>query len=920
MNIWRLWSRRQAREADLVRELRTHIETEADEQQALGVPSDEARYAAQRALGNTTQIKEDVRMAWGFQWLETLIHDLRYGLRQLRRSPGFTTVAVLTLALGIGANTAIFTVFDAVLLRALPVRQPGRLVMLTDPNTEGHTYGEEGGTRDLLGYPEFEYMRDHNSVFSSILAADSELPAVPVRLGSEVMQPAGQVETALVSLVSGDYFSTLGIRAVRGRVFNSSVDKARKAAPLAVISYGFWERRFNLDPSVIGKTIEIRKAFFTIIGVGPPGFSGVTVGEAPELWVPLTMQAEVYPGRDMLSPVAAMQNEFIWLQTIARLKPGVTLKKAQANVSVLFRRMLESQAGPGLTAAQRRGYLDQRIEVRPGGRGVAPVRGAMGSPLEVLMGLVGLLLLIACANVANLLLARGSVRQREFAIRVAIGAGRRRLIRQLLAESFLLAFLGAAAGVLLAQWGSALLARTMLGVDGAAAMARLNLAPDWRVLGFTLAITVVTALLFGLAPAWRAAGVDAGPVLKSATTAGAGKGRNRPYSTGKLLVVAQVSASLILLVAAGLFVHTLARLSEVSLGYNPEHLLLFRIDAAAAGYQGKAMTLFCRRMLARLAAIPGVSSATVSSGGLFEGADSGDPIAVEGYTPRGGEFPHTRMDQVGPRYFSTVGIPILLGRQIEDRDAAPAPRVAVINQAFAQVYFAHTSPLGKVVRDTFPGNPGAMEVVGVAGNTRHNSLRDRFGPRLYFPLFNPLWPERSISFEVRTAANPATVSAAIRAAVGETNEALLPIRLETLPGLVDQSLGDTRFIAGLAGLFALVAALLAGIGLYGVMAYTVARQTREIGIRMALGAAPTGIVWLVLRETLLLVAMGVAIGVPLAIGGTSLVRSLLFGLGPVDPSALVFATILLAGVAALAGVVPALRAAKVDPMVALRCE
>jgi predicted permease len=920
MNFWRFGSQRRDQESDLDRELRSYIDAEAQDQREAGLSAEDASYAARRALGNTTQIKEDVRMAWGFRWIETLLQDLRYGLRQLRRNPGFTAVAVTTLALGIGANTAIFTVFDTVLLRALAVRQPSRLVMLTDPNAQFQSYGLEGGTRDLLGYPEFEYLRDHNSVFSSIFAADSEMPAVPVRLGSELTRRSGQVETAHVSLVSGDYFSTLGVRALRGRVFTSWVDKARRAAPVAVISYGYWDRRFNRDSSILGKTIEIRQTPFTVIGVAPPGFSGITVGEAPDLWVPLTMQAAVYPGRDMLSPVAAMQNEFIWLQAMARLKPGVTLKQAQANVSVLLREMLESQAGPGLTAAQRKDYLDQQIQLQPGGRGAAPVRGVMGDPLEVLMGLVGIVLLIACANVANLFLARGAVLQREFAIRAAIGAGRARLIRQLMAESFLLAFLGAAVGVLLAQRASALLARTMPGVEGATSVIHLDLAPDWRVLGFTLAITVITALLFGLAPAWRTVGADISPVLKSATAGPADKAHNRFYSPGKLLVAGQVSASLILLVAAGLFVHTLARLSEVRLGYNPEHLLLFRVDAAAAGYQGNAMTVFCRRMLGRLAAIPGVSSATVSSGGLFEGSDSGDPIAVEGYTPRGGESPHARMDMVGPGYFDTVGIPILLGREIEDSDAAPAPRAAVINQAFAQVYFAHTSPLGKVVRDTFPGNPGAMEVVGIAADTRHNSLRERIRPRIYFPLFNLLWPERSISFEVRTAADPATVSAAIREAAGEINEALLPLQMETLPGLVDQSLGDTRFIAGLAGLFALVAALLAGIGLYGVMAYRVARQTREIGIRMALGAAPRGILWLVLRETLLLVAIGVAVGVPLAIAGESLVRSLLFGLGRVDVPALVLATALLAAVAAIAGLVPARRAAHVDPMVALRCE
>ncbi|HEV2500766.1 MAG TPA: ABC transporter permease [Terriglobia bacterium] len=906
-------------ERELSDELHFHLEKLMEQNLGKGMAPEEARYAALRELGGVEQIKEECRDMRGVSFLETLLQDVRYGLRQLRRNPGFAAVAIITLALGIGANTAIFTVFDAVLLRLLPVRQPSQLVMLTDPNGGGSGYGMESGTRDLLGYPEFEYLRDHNSVFSGVFAVDSELPVAPVRIGPGE-QSAGQPETARVSLVSGGYFSTLGIRALRGQVFTSDVDKARGASPVVVASFEFWQRRLGHDPAALGEKIQIRKKLFTIIGVTPPGFSGVTMGDEPDLWAPLTMQEAILPGRDMLSPVAAMQNEYIWLQAMGRLRPGVTLQQAQANITVLFQRMLESQAGPGLTVAQRKHYLDQQIKVRAGARGVAPVRGVMGDPLELLMALVGVLLLIACANVANLLLARGAGRQREFAIRAALGAGRSRLIRQLLAESFLLAFFGAAAGILLARWASSLLVRTMPGADGAAATTGLRLALDWRVIVFMLLVTVITAFLFGLLPAWRAGRVDLTPTLKSAAGAAPGRVRNRWLPAGKLLVIGQLSASLILLMAAGLFIHSLARLSEVSLGFSPERLVLFRVDAAAAGYEGNAMTPFCRRLLGRLRAIPGVSSATVSSGGLFEGADSGDPIAVEGYAPAGGELPNSRMDLVGPGYFRAVGIPILLGRGIEDGDAAPAQRVAVINQAFAQRYFARANPIGKTVRDTFPGNPGSMIVVGIAANARHNSLRETIEPRIYFPLYNPLWPEREISFEVRAAADPVTVSAAIRDAVAETSPALLPVQMETLPALIDRSLGSTRFITGLAGLFALLAAALAGIGLYGVMAYTVARQTREIGIRMALGAVPGEIMRQVLRETIFLAVIGVLIGIPLAIAGARLVRSLLFGVGRIDAAAFVSAAVLLAAVAALAGFVPARRAAKVDPMVALRNE
>lgn len=544
---------------DLNVEIRSHLEIEERENLESGMPPDEAHYAALRRFGNVTLANERSREMWLWNTVETLLQDLRYGLRQLRRNPGFTAVAVIMLALGIGANTAIFTVFDAILLRPLPVRQPGRLVMLTNPNATGFSYGLEGGTRDLLGYPEFGYLRDHNSAFSGIFAMSSKLPSVPVHIGSSSAYSSDQVEIARVSLVSGGYFSTLGVNVAVGRAFGLSVDKTIGSSPYAVISYDYWKRRFGLNPSVVGKTIKIRKTLFTIIGVAPSGFSGITVGNAPDVWVPMTMQAAVYPGRDMLSPVAAMQNEYIWLQVIAKLKPGVTVAEAQANVNVLFQRLLESQVGPGVTATQRKSYLNQRIQIQSATRGVAPVRGAMGDPLIVLMGLVGIVLLIACANVANLLLARGSVRQREFAIRTAIGAGHARLIRQLLVESCLLACFGAATGVLLAGWASALLVRSMPVAARAANTFHLDLALDWRVLGFTLTITALTAVLFGLIPAWRAARVDLLSTLKSAAGMPSGNARSYRYAAGKLMVIGQLAASVILLVAAGLFTHSLAR-------------------------------------------------------------------------------------------------------------------------------------------------------------------------------------------------------------------------------------------------------------------------------------------------------------------------------------------------------------------------
>jgi len=526
-------------------------------------------------------------------------------------------------------------------------------------------------------------------------------------------------------------------------------------------------------------------------------------------------------------------------------------------------------------------------------------------------------LLIACANVANLLLARGAARQKEFAVRLAIGAGRPRLIRQLLSESLLLALLGGAAGLLLAQWADALLLRMVSrGTTGI----QLSLRPDARMLIFALVVAVLTALLFGLIPALRATRLDLSPILKSTTGGITGQGAHRRLPASKILLIAQVGVSLVLLIAAGLFVRSLSRLSEVNLGYNRENLLLFEVNAAPAGVTGPAMLRFHQELLEKFSAIPGVRGVTLSSDGLFSHSESGDPISVEGYTPKSGEEIHSRMDHVGPGYFSTVGIPILIGREIEPQDSGNGPRVGVINQTFARQFFANTNPLGKVVKDTYPGNPAQVEIVGVVSDVKYNSLREEAKPRLYAPYFNPLWEHTHAFYEVRTVADPASVSAALRKTVRDTDSALRPIEIKTMPGLVDESLHTDQFIAKLSGAFGLLAVLLASIGLYGVMAYTVARRTRDIGIRMALGAQPNGVLWLVLRETLLLVLIGLAAGLPVALGGAHLLRSMLFGVGVADPAAILFATVLLCLVAALAGLLPARRAMRVDPMVALRYE
>ncbi len=849
----------------------------------------------------------------GFQGF---FQDLRYGCRTLAKNPGFAVVAILTLALGIGANSAIFNLLDLALLRPLPVPRSEELVLLTDPEAHGHAYGSQNGDRSLLAYWEFQYLRDHNGVFSGILAADSQLAKSQVIVSRSGVQ---HEEPATIRLVSGDYFATLGITPILGRTFGPETDQGRGSAPFVVVSYSYWDRRFARDRSILGSNILVHHRPFEIVAVAPPGFFGETVGEAPDMWVPLTMQDAVYPGWDlMLSTTPGVLDQQMWLQVIARRKPGITLHQAEAKVNIVVQRMTDLAVGT-LAAKDRSRYAGQRLVVRPGAQGSSVLRQTFAEPLRVLMALVGLVLLIACANVANLLLARGAAREKEFALRLAIGAGRSRTIQQLLSESLLLAIPGAAAGFLLAQWADAFLLRMVPGANGQPGSIQLNVHPDARMLLFTASVTIFTAVLFSLAPALRLTRLDLSEALKSGPGAPGGSVARR-LSAGKLLVVTQVAASLVMLVATGLFVRSLVKVSEVNLGFNSGHLLAFRLDPLAGGWKAAAATHFHQQLLQRLSNIAGARSATLSANGLFEDSESGDPITVEGYTPQAGERLGTLMDHVGPNYFSTVGIPILMGREIGPQDSV-GERVAVINQTFAKRFFPHTNPLGKHVSDTYhPSKPQQMTIVGVVADARYNSLKEKTPSRLYPSYFRPLWENSAAYYEVGTFGDPSSVAIALRRAVSETAPSLPPIDVHTIASRVDDSLGNDRLLARLSGVFGLLAMLLASIGLYGVMTWTMTRRTREIGVRMALGARPKAILRLVLRDTLVVVLVGLALGIPLALAGARLIQGMLFGVGSVDPMVIVVASILLIAVAALAGYLPARRAARVDPMIALRHE
>ncbi|HEV2426496.1 MAG TPA: ABC transporter permease [Terriglobia bacterium] len=847
--------------------------------------------------------------------MQTIWQDLRYGIRTLIKNPAFSAIAILTLALGIGANTAIFTVLDAVLLNSLPVRNPQQLVLLTDPGAGGMSVGSSTGSRDMLTYAEFQDLAAHNQVLSGILAADAMGGPMPVSV--EESGQGGAASEAGVQMVSGSFFNVLGVNALIGRAFTPEVDKLRDANPVAVISYSFWQRRFGGSTSVLGRKLRVRKSVFEIIGVMPRRFFGMTVGSSPDVWVPLTMQAEVYPGEDWLTVEKHPIEKTEWLQVMGRLKPGVTVARAKASLDLTFQQYLQSQIGD-ITENDRRNFLNEHLPVATGRRGASALEDQFGTPLLILMGVVGLVLLIACGNVANLLLARATSRQREIAVRVAMGAGRPRLFRQLLTESVLLAGIGGVLGLLLAQWADAVLLRL---VSMGSTPIPLDTRPDATILGFTLGVSLLTGILFGLAPALRASRVDLNSVLKGTARAvigGAGHGARAPI--GKVLVVGQVAFSLLLLVVAGLFVHSFQKLTDVQLGYDHNHLLLFGVDPVESGYQGPAIAALYRSLTGSIRVIPGVRGVTLSQNGLFSHSESADLIKIDGYKPPSGQNMQARFDEVGPNYFATVGIPILVGRDITEEDGGTGQRVGVINQTMARYYFGNESPIGRRIWDMFPTNITDFVVVGVAADAKYNSLREQTPRRFYVPFFHPIGEATFARFEVRVTGNPASVADAVRAAVKQTAPNLPPLGIHTMNDLVNESLTSDRMVTRLTGFFGALAVLLACIGIYGIMAYAVAGRTSEIGIRMALGAGRGSVVWMVLRESLVLVLIGVAIGLPAVMAVAKLIKSLLFGLTPADPWALALASLLMIAIAALAGYIPARRAAGTDPMSALRYE
>jgi predicted permease len=831
--------------------------------------------------------------------------DIRYALRTLSRSPGFLTVALLSLGLGIGANTAIFSLINAAMLRVLPVAHPEQLVFLTDPGSSGVAVESgETGERNILSYPEFEQLRAHNNVFSGMFAAQSALSDLDVFSGRGGAEKSTK---AHVQLVSGEFFGVLGVQPILGRAFTPDEDRVPGANPVGVISYGFWKREFGGDASVLGNTIRVGPGTFRILGVAPAGFHGMVVGADTDLWIPITMQEQVLRGRNYLKPV-----DTLWLQVMARLAPGVSRKTAEAGINVSFQQILRGWSADLPTEKERRQALDQRIVLRDGAKGASGLRDQFSDPLLLLMAMVGLVLLIACANIANLMLARASARQREIGVRIALGAGRARLIRQLLTESILVAALGGILGAFLAAWGADLLLAL---VSGGVSDLSLQVQGDYRVFLFTAAASLLTGILFGLTPALRATRLDVNRTL-AASVRGSIGGRGG-VRTGRMLVVAQVALSLLLLMGATLFVRTLHNLVALPLGYNRDHILMARIDPVSAGYKGATVPALYEQVREKLMAIPGVRDVTLSQQGLF-GGDSGDRISLDSASPHNREETRSRWTLIGPDYFKTMGIAMLRGREVDAADAARGAQVCVINQAFAEFFFPNADPIGKHVTDEYPTTRETYEIVGVAADAKEHALRETKRPRFYANIFHPIGTVERVTFLVSSSKDPSGIVSAVRRSLVEIDRTLPVLVIRTLNQQIDVRLITQRLIAELSAFFGGVALLMAAIGLYGVMSYSMSRRTSEIGIRMALGASETSVIWMVLRETLWLVGIGVAIGLPCAIGAGRLLGNRLFGLTAADPATIATAIMIILGATVLAGFVPARRASRIDPMNALR--
>jgi len=838
--------------------------------------------------------------------MENLIQDIRFGLRGLLKRPAFTIVALVILALGIGANTAIFTLINAVVLKQLPVSKPEELVVFNDAAGEGtSTYADDDippNRRERFSYALYRHFREHDSSFQELSAFRSGESRVSVRRSEA---PGETAERASGHLVSGNYFTVLGVNPMQGRLLTNQ-DDAPGAPPAAVISHGYWQQKLSGDPQIVGKNILLNGTAFTIVGVMPPQFFGIRVRRSPDFWLPLSFQPQIELRKSYLE-----DKNVYWLNLVGRLKPGVQLAQAQSAVNVQYQQFLTEHAGSQPSDDVRQAIQGAYVQLGSGARGLSGLRTFYSQALRMLMVIVALVLLIACANVGNLLLSRAAARQAEISLRQALGASRARLVRQLLTESLLLAIIGGIGGIILAQWAVSLL------VTRVAATTPLDVKPDALILLFTFGISIVSGVVFGIAPALRATKTDLTSALKEKSAVG----RRHRVNLGSVLVVVQVAVSLILLVGAGLFARSLIKLQQEDLGFNRENVLLVSVDTRLAGYKPPDLSAVYRQLYDRLTALPNVQSATIASYSPMQGTGTNSTITVRGYTPAKNEDTSVTDIQIGPNFTQTMGVPLLMGRDIGLQDTPNSPKVAVVTQAFAQSYFHGENPIGRRATFEEDSDKDDFEIVGVIGDTKYDSAKEKPDRIVYRPIMQVQDQQTFANvFELRTVGEPLNLSAEVRAAIAQVNDKLPVLNLTSLRVQTDESLKQDKLITQLVSFFGLLGLLLSCVGLYGIMAHAVVRRTNEIGIRMALGADRRDIVWMVLKESLLLVGIGLALGVPAALLAARLVSTQLFGVNPTDPLTLLTAALSLTVVAASAGYLPARRASRVNPLIALRYE
>jgi predicted permease len=890
-----LFSRRRLYD-DLSEEIQEHLEEKIEELVASGMPKKEAAALARREFGNETLVEEDSRAVWQWPSLENFLLDVRYGLRAMRRTPGFTAVAVLSLALGIGANTAIFTLINTLMLRMLPVQHPEQLVELLsvypgEPRTNG------------FSWQIYEYFRNNNRAFSGLIGADHS----HFNVRAECLEP----ETVDGEYVVGDFFPVLGLKPLIGRLIGPEDDRIGSAdSAVVVVSWSYWKNRFNLDPGILGKRIFVDDVPLTVVGVTPRAFFGLQVGLKPDIWMPVAVEP-------MIGRPSRVTTGHMSLGLMGRLKPGVSIEQARAEMSVLDQWRIAQISKTMKDPLWRQAKMD----LEPAGAGFSRLRDQFAKPLLLLMAVVGLLLLIACTNVASLLLARGAARQREMAVRVSLGAGRFRLVRQVLTESLLLSAVGSLLGILLAYFGADALVRILTSgrqLVGLPSHLDIQVHPDMHVLLFTAAVALSTGLLFGLAPAWNA--FASAPATSLRQTGSAGETRFRRLF-GKSMVVAQVTFSVVLLSAAALFIRHLSNLENLDLGFHRDNVLLVTLDPQHSGHEGEQLSRAYQEFLGRLEAIPGVHSATLSAGTPISGSGAASFVKVEGHPERPEDRRYVSINWVAPKYFETLGTPLLTGRDFNWQDQA-GPRVAIINQAMARYFFGNANPIGKhftIDRDWKGfGDDKPFEIVGVVGDANYYEIREPTHRTIYLNSFQD--GNVSSKFALRTNVEPAAVAGEVRRAVREFLPAERVERLTTLADQVDASIVPERLIAALSGLLGALGAVLAAIGLYGLLAYMVARRINEIGVRMALGASRSDVTRMVLGDALGMVCAGLVIGAPLAFWGKTFAASLIQDLPSNSVVPIAIGVIAMITVALLGAYLPARRASRVDPIVALRYE